>query len=242
MNAQSLEELNGKRAKEKAHLEERMRTEREFGDIVAGSSLLRFVLKQVETVAPTDSIVMLCGATGTGTELIARAVHDQSPRKARTFVKLNCRATPIGLLESELFGHEKGAFTGAIAQKRGCFELANEGTLFLDEVGDIPLELQPKLLRVLHEQEFERLGGTRTIRVNVRLVVATSRDLTQMVAESRFRSDLCYRLSVFPIAMPTLWNFEPPTQAALTRSGERDHRRQESDQGTRQARSGSRSR
>ena len=204
MNVQELEELKDKLAKEKAYLEEEVRTEHQFGDIVGESPALRAVLKAVETVAPTDSTVLVCGATGTGKELIARALHDSSPRKGRTFVKLNCAAIPTGLLESELFGHEKGAFTGAIAQKVGRFELANQGTLFLDEIGDIPLELQPKLLRVLQEQEFERLGGTRTIRVNVRLVAATHCDLAQMVAEGRFRSDLYYRLNVFPIAMPPL--------------------------------------
>ncbi len=201
---QELEALKDKLAKEKAYLEDEVRTEHEFGDVVGESAALRAVLKRVETVAPTDSTVLVCGATGTGKELIARAVHDLSPRKARTFVKLNCAAIPTGLLESELFGHEKGAFTGAIAQKVGRFELANQGTLFLDEIGDIPLELQPKLLRVLQEQEFERLGGIRTIRVNVRLVAATNCDLGKMVAESRFRGDLYYRLNVFPIAMPTL--------------------------------------
>jgi formate hydrogenlyase transcriptional activator len=199
-----IEALKDKLAEEKAYLEEEVRTEHEFGDIVGESPVLRAVLKAVETVAPTDSTVLVCGATGTGKELIARAVHDLSPRKGRTFVKLNCAAIPTGLLESELFGHEKGAFTGAIAQKVGRFELANEGTLFLDEIGDIPLELQPKLLRVLQEQEFERLGGTRTIRVNARLVAATNCDLQKMVADGRFRSDLFYRLNVFPIAMPTL--------------------------------------
>jgi formate hydrogenlyase transcriptional activator len=199
-----IEALKDQLAKEKAYLEEEVRTEYEFGDIVGESPVLRAALRSVETVAPTDSTVLICGATGTGKELIARAVHDLSPRKVRTFVKLNCAAIPTGLLESELFGHEKGAFTGAIAQKVGRFELANRGTLFLDEVGDIPPELQPKLLRVLQEQEFERLGGTRTIRVNVRLVAATNRDLARMVAEGRFRSDLYYRLNVFPIAMPTL--------------------------------------
>ena len=184
-------------------MEEEVRAE-QFGDIVGESSALRAVLKKVETVAPTDSTVLICGETGTGKELIARAVHDLSPRRDRTFVKLNCAAIPMGLLESELFGHEKGAFTGAIAQKIGRFELANEGTLFLDEVGDIPLELQPKLLRVLQEQEFERLGSTRTIRVDVRLIAATNRDLGQMVAEGRFRGDLYYRLNVFPVVLPPL--------------------------------------
>ncbi len=174
------------------------------GQIVGESAPLRQVLKLAETVAPTGSTVLIRGETGTGKELVARAIHDLSPRKDRTFVKLNCAAIPTGLLESELFGHERGAFTGAIAQKVGRFELAHQGTLFLDEVGDIPLELQPKLLRVLQEQEFERLGGTRTIRVDVRLVAATNRDLAQMVAEGRYRSDLYYRLNVFPLLLPPL--------------------------------------
>jgi formate hydrogenlyase transcriptional activator len=204
-NALAFEEiraLKDKLAEEKAYLEEEIQND--AGDIVGESAPLREVLRNVRTVAPTDSTVLVCGETGTGKELIARAVHDLSPRKGRTFVKLNCAAIPTGLLESELFGHEKGAFTGAIAQKIGRFELANRGTLFLDEVGDIPLELQPKLLRVLQEQEFERLGGTRTICVNVRLVAATNRNLAQMVAEGQFRSDLYYRLNVFPLLLPPL--------------------------------------
>jgi formate hydrogenlyase transcriptional activator len=201
---QEIEALKDKLAKEKAYLEDEVRTEHNFGDIVGESAVLRDVLKKVETVAPTDSTVLICGETGTGKELIARAVHDFSPRKDRTFIKLNCAAIPTGLLESELFGHEKGAFTGAIAQKLGRFELANQGTLFLDEVGDIPLELQSKLLRVLQEQEFERLGGTRTIKVNVRLVAATNCDLAKMVADKDFRSDLYYRLNVFPLVLPPL--------------------------------------
>jgi formate hydrogenlyase transcriptional activator len=161
-------------------------------------------LKEVEAVAPTDSTVLILGETGTGKELIARALHDLSPRRERTFVKLNCAAIPTGLLESELFGHEKGAFTGAITQKVGRFELAHQGTLFLDEVGDIPPELQPKLLRALQEQQFERLGSTRTIRVDVRLVAATNRDLARMVADRLFRNDLYYRLNVFPVVLPPL--------------------------------------
>ena len=175
-----------------------------FGDIVGKSAALRNVLNQVEVVAPTDSTVLLLGETGTGKEVIARAILNVSSRSNRPFVKLNCAAIPSGLLESELFGHEKGAFTGAVSQKIGRFELANGGTLFLDEVGDIPLELQPKLLRVLQEQEFERLGSTRTVRVDVRLIAATNRDLEQMVAEKQFREDLYFRLNVFPIRIPPL--------------------------------------
>src|SRR5262249_21335942 len=162
------------------------------------------VLRMVETVAPSDSTVLLSGETGTGKELIARAVHQHSRRKSRTFVKLNCAAIPTGLLESELFGHEKGAFTGAIAQKTGRLELADQGTLFLDEVGDIPVEIQPKLLRALQEREFERLGSTHTKKVNVRLVAATNRDLEKMIESREFRSDLYYRLNVFPIRIPPL--------------------------------------
>src|SRR5438128_2792747 len=175
-----------------------------FGDIVGTSGALRNVLNQIEVVAPTESTVLLLGETGTGKELIARAILNVSYRSNRPFVKLNCAAIPSGLLESDLFGHEKGAFTGAVAQRIGRFELANGGTLFLDEVGDIPLELQPKLLRVLQEQEFERLGSTRTQRVDVRLVAATNRNLEQMVGNKQFREDLYFRLNVFPIRIPPL--------------------------------------
>jgi formate hydrogenlyase transcriptional activator len=201
---QEVQALKDQLAKEKAYLEEEVRTEQNFEDIVGRSDALRNVLKQVETVAPTGSTVLIRGETGTGKELIARALHDLSPRRERTFVKLNCAAIPTGLLESELFGHEKGAFTGAISQRIGRFELAHHGTLFLDEVGDIPKELQPKLLRVLQEQEFERLGGAKTIRVDVRLVAATNRDLAAMVGGGGFRSDLYYRLNVFPVVLPPL--------------------------------------
>ena len=201
---QEIEALKDKLAKENSYLEEEVRTEHNFGEIVGKSDALCRVLKQVETVAPTESTVLICGETGTGKELIARALHDLSPRQGRTFIKLNCAAIPTGLLESELFGHEKGAFTGAITQKVGRFELAHQGTIFLDEVGDIPPELQPKLLRVLQEQEFERLGGTKTIKVDVRLVAATNCDLARMVEERLFRSDLYYRLNVFPVKLPPL--------------------------------------
>jgi formate hydrogenlyase transcriptional activator len=201
---QQIAELKEKLNTEKLYLEDEIRTERNFEEIVGRSPALRQVLKQVEIVAPTDSTVLIQGETGTGKELVARAIHNLSGRRGRTFVKLNCAAIPTGLLESELFGHEKGAFTGAIAQRIGRFEMAHGGTLFLDEVGDIPLELQSKLLRVLQEQEFERLGSTRTIRVDVRLLAATNRDLVAMVADKQFRSDLYYRLNVFPIVNPPL--------------------------------------
>jgi formate hydrogenlyase transcriptional activator len=177
---------------------------RRFEQIIGRSPALETVLEQVERVAPTDSTVLIEGETGTGKELIARAIHNLSSRCGRAFIKLNCAAIPMDLLESELFGHERGAFTGAIAQKIGRFELADKGTLFLDEVGDIPLALQPKLLRVLQEQEFERLGSTRTHQMDVRLVAATNRDLTDMVKRSEFRSDLYYRLNVFPLMLPPL--------------------------------------
>jgi formate hydrogenlyase transcriptional activator len=196
--------LRDKLEREKLYLEEEIRSVADFEGIVGQSSALREVLQLVETVATSDSTVLLLGETGTGKELIARAVHDRSRRKDRTFVKLNCAAIPTGLLESELFGHERGAFTGAVSQKIGRLELADEGTMFLDEVGDIPLELQPKLLRVLQDGEFERLGSTRTKKVDVRLVAATNRDLDRMIEERQFRSNLYYRLNVFPIQIPPL--------------------------------------
>ena len=199
-----LSELTENLTQEKLYLEDEIRTDSNFEEIVGKGSELRRVLKLVETVAPTDSTVLINGETGTGKELIARAIHSLSGRTGRTFVKLNCAAIPTGLLESELFGHEKGAFTGAVSQRIGRLELANNGTLFLDEIGDIPLELQPKLLRVLQEREFERLGSTRTLSTNVRLVAATNRDLSSMVQEGTFRADLFFRLNVFPISMPPL--------------------------------------
>ena len=181
-----------------------MHTEYKFEEIIGNSSALKFVLADVKRVAVTDSTVLVLAETGTGKELIARAIHNLSARRGRPFVKLNCAAIPFDLLESELFGHEKGAFTGAIAQKIGRFEMADTGTLFLDEIGDLPLGVQPKLLRVLQEQEFERLGCGRTRRINVRLVAATHRDLTRMVARNGFRSDLYYRVAVFPLVLPPL--------------------------------------
>ena len=189
---------------EKLYLQDEIRTKYNFEEIIGESPALKTILEQLQTVAPTDSTILILGETGTGKELIARAIHNLSARQARTLVKVNCAAIPTGLLESELFGHEKGAFTGAIAQRAGRFELAHRGTLFLDEVGDIPLELQPKLLRVLQEHEFERLGSARTIRVDVRLVAATNVDLTQKVADNQFRADLYYRLNVFPLTIPPL--------------------------------------
>jgi formate hydrogenlyase transcriptional activator len=199
-----ISELKDKLAQEKLYLEEEIRSELKFDQIVGHSAAIKHVLQLVETVAPSDSTILLLGETGAGKELIARAIHDHSRRHQRAFVRLNCAAIPTGLLESELFGHEKGAFTGAISQKVGRLELADQGTLFLDEVGDVSLEVQPKLLRALQEREFERLGSTRTRRVDVRLVAATNRDLERMIAEREFRSDLYYRLNVFPIRIPPL--------------------------------------
>ncbi len=199
-----IDALKDKLAVEKLYLEEEIRSEFNFEEIIGESTALKRALAQVQLAAPAGTTVLLLGETGTGKELFARAIHNLSPRRDRTFVKINCAAIPSGLLESELFGHERGAFTGAINQKVGRFELADRGTLFLDEVGDIPLELQPKLLRVLQEQEFERLGSSRTQRVDVRVVAATNQDLAKLVAERSFRSDLFYRLNVFPIQIPSL--------------------------------------
>lgn len=198
------EEELARKESEKRYLEEELNTEHRFEEIIGESIGLKKVLKQVETVAEQDVTVLILGETGTGKDLIARAIHQLSPRRERTLVKLNCAAIPTGLLESELFGHERGAFTGAISQKIGRLELAHHGTLFLDEVGDLPLEIQPKLLRALQEKEFERLGGTRTIPVDIRLVAATNRNLEKMVADREFRTDLYYRLRVFPISIPPL--------------------------------------
>jgi len=199
-----IDALKDKLAVEKLYLEEEIRSEFNFEEIIGESTALRRMLAQVELAAPAGTTVLIQGETGTGKEIIARAIHNLSPRRERTFVKVNCAAIPAGLLESELFGHERGAFTGALTQKIGRFEFADRGTLFLDEIGDLPLELQPKLLRVLQEQEFERLGGNRTQRVDVRVVAATNADLAQLVAERKFRSDLYYRLNVFPIFVPPL--------------------------------------
>jgi formate hydrogenlyase transcriptional activator len=199
-----IDALKDKLAVEKLYLEEEIRSEFNFEEIIGDSPTLRRALAQVELAAPAGTTVLILGETGTGKELIARAIHNLSPRRERTFVKVNCAAIPAGLLESELFGHERGAFTGALTQKIGRFEFADRGTLFLDEVGDLPLELQPKLLRVLQEQEFERLGGNRTQHVDVRVVAATNTDLAQLVAEKKFRSDLYYRLNVFPVQLPAL--------------------------------------
>jgi formate hydrogenlyase transcriptional activator len=199
-----IDALKDKLAEEKLYLEEEIRSEFNFEEIVGDSSALKRALAQVEVVAPAGTAVLITGETGTGKELIARAIHNLSPRRERTFVKINCAAIPGGLLESELFGHERGAFTGALTQKIGRFELADHGTLFLDEIADLPLDLQPKLLRVLQEQEFERLGSNRTQRVDVRIVAATNSDLSRLVAERTFRSDLFYRLNVFPIHIPAL--------------------------------------
>jgi formate hydrogenlyase transcriptional activator len=199
-----IEELNSRLAEEKVYLEDEIRTDNRFEEIIGQGPALKAILKQVETVAPTDSTVLIYGETGTGKELLARAIHDLSPRRQATFVKLNCAAIPTGLLESEMFGHERGAFTGAIAQRIGRFELAHRGSMFLDEVGEIPLELQTKLLRVLQEREFERLGSSRTIKTDARLVAATNRDLKEMVEERQFRADLYYRLNVFPLTVPPL--------------------------------------
>src|ERR1700746_3398001 len=199
-----ISELKDKLAQEKLYLEQEIRSDSGFEQIIGKSAPLKHILQLVDNVAPSDSTVLLLGETGTGQELIARAIHDRGRRKDRTFVKLNCAAIPTGLLESELFGHEKGAFTGAITQKIGRLDLADQGTLFLDEVGDIPIEIQPKLLRALKKREFERLGSTHTRKVNVRLVAATNRNLEKMVADREFRSDLFYRLNVFPIRIPSL--------------------------------------
>jgi formate hydrogenlyase transcriptional activator len=201
---EQIEELNAQLAREKLYLEDEIRSDYQFDEIIGRSSALARALREIETVAPTDSTVLISGETGSGKELVARAIHQLSSRREHAFVKLNCAAIPTGLLESELFGHEKGAFTGAISQRIGRFELANRGTVFLDEVGEIPLELQPKLLRVLQEREYERLGSTRTLRTDARLIAATNRDLGALAAEQKFRQDLFYRLNVFPIMVPPL--------------------------------------
>jgi formate hydrogenlyase transcriptional activator len=203
-DAQELQRLNRETGEKKVRLDTEIPSELKFQDIVGRSRVLKGVLRQVEIVAPTDSTVLIQGETGTGKEIIARAIHNLSARSERPLIKLNCAAIPSGLLESELFGHEKGAFTGAVMRKAGRFEVADKGTLFLDEVGDIPLEVQPKLLRVLQEREFERLGSAHTQQVDVRIVAATHRNLRQMVEDGEFRSDLFYRLHVFPLRLPPL--------------------------------------
>ena len=200
--ANRLQESRDRLANEKSYLENEIQAELGFEEIIGQSPTLREVLKNTRVVAPTDSTVLLLGETGTGKELVARSIHELSARKANTFIKLNCAAVPSGLLESELFGHEKGAFTGAVSQKIGRIELADKGTLFLDEIGETPPELQPKLLRVLQDREFERLGGVRTLHVDVRIISATNRDLHRDIAEKKFREDLFYRLNVFPIDLP----------------------------------------
>ena len=199
-----IEQLNAQLSREKLYLEDEIRGDYQFGEIIGRSRALSRVLREIQTVAPTDSTVLITGETGSGKELVARAIHQLGTRREQAFVKLNCAAIPTGLLESELFGHERGAFTGAISQRIGRFELAHRGTVFLDEVGEIPLELQPKLLRVLQEREFERLGSTRTLKTDARLIAATNRDLAAMAEENTFRQDLFYRLNVFPIAVPPL--------------------------------------
>ncbi len=210
---QQITELKNKLAEEKDYLEDEIRTEHHFDEIVGEGPAWNAVLEQVETVAPTDAAVLIFGETGTGKELVARAIHGRSRRRERTLVKMSCAALPAGLLEAELFGHEKGAFTGAISRRVGRFELADKGTLFLDEVGDIALDLQPKILRALQENEFERLGSGETRKVDVRMIAATNRNLTEMVARHEFRDDLYYRLNVFPITVPPLR--ERPTDISL---------------------------
>jgi formate hydrogenlyase transcriptional activator len=204
LSYRELSEMKERLATEKLYLEDEIRIDHNIGNMVGGSPAFQSVLKSVQIVAPTDSTVLILGETGTGKELVARAIHELSGRGKGTFVKVNCAAIPANLLESELFGHEKGSFTGAVAQRLGRFELAHNGTLFLDEIGEMPLELQPKLLRAIQDQEFERLGGTRTIRTNARLVAATNRDLKAMADDNKFRSDLYYRLHVFPLNVPPL--------------------------------------
>jgi formate hydrogenlyase transcriptional activator len=199
-----IKQLKEQLSRETLYLEDEVRSEQGFEEIIGRSSVIRALLRKIEIVAPTDSTVLICGETGTGKELIARALHERSPRSSKAFVKLNCAAIPTGLLESELFGHEKGAFTGATMQRIGRFELANHGTAFLDEIGEISLELQPKLLRVLQEREFERLGSSRTIKTGARLIAATNRNLATCVEDGRFRTDLFYRLNIFPIEVPPL--------------------------------------